>query len=339
MDIFLAIKNDDIKKVKSILRGKKQNLSKRKRNETPLHVATERGNIEIVKLLIEHDADVNAQDSNGWSPLYIACYNAYEHIVGALIEHGANARIECILGNTPLHAASRNSNINIVQSLLHCGVDISSCNVDGWTSLHRAVASRKIEIVKLLLDNGIDTEMITNSGKTAYELALTMRYYDIAGIIKTYKQQYIESNNGETSQNVSNGLTEYIKAKKLQMTMLYNKPISSGKVQNVREKFKNFTMVAKREPNTADWTGRKLFSFNKHKELPVEDEENECPICFDIPLPPVQIFQCNNGHIYCGKCKDMPNMEKCPQCGISIVGLENRNRYAEETIAKLYKDK
>jgi ankyrin repeat protein len=44
---------------------------------TPLHLAANKGHIEVVKLLIEHGAYVNAKNNNGWAPLHEAAYNGH----------------------------------------------------------------------------------------------------------------------------------------------------------------------------------------------------------------------------------------------------------------------
>ena len=67
-----------------------------------------------------------------------------------------------------------------------------------------------------------------------------------------------------------------------------------------------------------------------------EEKDHECPVCLEIPLPPTHIYQCINGHLYCGDCMAMPNMFNCPQCGVDIGSVKMRNRYAEENIQRLY---
>ena len=39
---------------------------------TPFHLATENGDLAIIKLLVGHKADVNTNDANGWGPVHFA---------------------------------------------------------------------------------------------------------------------------------------------------------------------------------------------------------------------------------------------------------------------------
>ena len=57
--------------------------------QTALLWAALRGHHEVVKVLIEHRADVNAQDSNGWTPLRWAESKGHTQTVALLQEAGA----------------------------------------------------------------------------------------------------------------------------------------------------------------------------------------------------------------------------------------------------------
>ena len=39
-----------------------------------------------------------------------------------------------------------------------------------------------------------------------------------------------------------------------------------------------------------------------------EEKDHECPVCFEILLPPTHVYQFTNGHLYCGTCSTMPNV-------------------------------
>ena len=60
---------------------------------TPLHCACSVGNFEIVKLLIENGADINAKDLDGKTPLYSSS-NPDEEIVKYFLDKGANNLIK-----------------------------------------------------------------------------------------------------------------------------------------------------------------------------------------------------------------------------------------------------
>lgn len=54
----------------------------------------------------------------------------------------------------------------------------------------------------------------------------------------------------------------------------------------------------------------------------------ECPVCFDLPLPPIRT--CCQGHIICAEC--CPKLSGCPLCQ-SPIGY-GRNFFAEDFVNK-----
>ncbi|KAG2263055.1 hypothetical protein Bca52824_070134 [Brassica carinata] len=69
---------------------------------TPLHWATERGHLDIVKLLVDKNADVNAKDNKGQAPLHYAVVCDREAIAEFLVKHQANTASRDDDGNSPL---------------------------------------------------------------------------------------------------------------------------------------------------------------------------------------------------------------------------------------------
>jgi ankyrin repeat protein len=68
--------------------------ARRECGHTPLHAAVKVRNEEIVKLLLTNGAKVNVRDRQGCTPVW---YAAYDHLVGItqlLIEHGADLNIK-----------------------------------------------------------------------------------------------------------------------------------------------------------------------------------------------------------------------------------------------------
>ncbi|XP_028165759.1 uncharacterized protein LOC114356665 [Ostrinia furnacalis] len=69
----------------------------------------------------------------------------------------------------------------------------------------------------------------------------------------------------------------------------------------------------------------------KSEALPDLDDLLQCPVCYEIPTG--QIFQCNEGHHVCGRCK--MRLDMCPVCRALFFGT--RNYAMEELIANVRK--
>ena len=70
----------------------------------------------IVNILLQNDADVNAADGDGLTPLHDAAYNGHTDIVDLLIENKADINAKDIYGLTPLHWAGKNINLQSRQT-------------------------------------------------------------------------------------------------------------------------------------------------------------------------------------------------------------------------------
>ncbi|KAJ6783179.1 hypothetical protein PWT90_10047 [Aphanocladium album] len=125
---------------------------------TPLHLAATIGALGILKLLLEHNADVAVADDEGLSPFLAAVQHNQIQAAMALLDGGSEVG-NCTkddIQSTALHLASRNGNTEMMKMLLDRGTDPSAVDANGWTPFAVAVNKNHVEAAKLLLANGVD---------------------------------------------------------------------------------------------------------------------------------------------------------------------------------------
>jgi uncharacterized protein len=73
---------------------------------TPLHEACRLGHLEAVRVLLDHQADVNGGTCEHWTPLHMASFYQNANVVAELISRRANVNAQDSTGNSALHKAA-----------------------------------------------------------------------------------------------------------------------------------------------------------------------------------------------------------------------------------------
>lgn len=92
--------------------------SKTGQGTTPLIVAAEEGQIEVVKILLEHGADVLETTNAGKTALYLGCERGHVDLCRLLLENGADPGQWTCRKKIPLYTASEQGNLPMVKVLL-----------------------------------------------------------------------------------------------------------------------------------------------------------------------------------------------------------------------------
>ena len=143
---------------------------------TPLHYAASAGHNDIVELLIERGANVNATDSGkGATPLDYAHWGDHEEVIETLNAHNAQREHEKggkgIGQSSLIHDAALDGDIDEVQRQLDAGVDPNLKSSKGATPLFYAVYGGHLEIVELLITRGADVNAVYLNGNSVLDQA------------------------------------------------------------------------------------------------------------------------------------------------------------------------
>lgn len=122
-------------------------------SNTALIYAIEKKRRSIVKQLIEQGADVNQKrESDGMTPLILATQMGNYQLVNSLISAGARIEEYDRHKNTALIVAAKENNKNIVKRLLSIGANVNAEDGGGLTALKHAQDRGHRDVVKVIQD-------------------------------------------------------------------------------------------------------------------------------------------------------------------------------------------
>jgi uncharacterized protein len=155
-----AAKRGDVAAVRALLKGGADPNTAQGDGLTALHVAAEKGSLELARVLISAGAKVGSVTRIGsFTPLHVAAEGAHAEIVRALLEAGADpAAVAVPSGATPLHLAAKALNGEVtIQLLLDRGAPVNALEAShGQTALMMAAAAGHAGTVRELLRRGAD---------------------------------------------------------------------------------------------------------------------------------------------------------------------------------------
>lgn len=176
---------------------------------TVLHLAAERGHVDVVHELIKSGAEIDARRNDRHTPLLAGVTADYqpgqEEIVAALLAAGADVSARDEYGYTPLHWAAKVGwrHKAIVALLLAAGADINAANDLGITPLHGAAEPMKpmvdgrwlgeqehCEVLRMLLNAGADVNAQTKFGETPLDMVRENDPREILEILRAAAEQH-----------------------------------------------------------------------------------------------------------------------------------------------------
>lgn len=181
--------NGSLVQVKEALSSWGYVKAKDKNSATPVMTAAMNGDLEIIRLILEKlgrdSSFVNLSDSKKFTALhYAVTFNPKHEIINILLNAGASINAQEEHGMTPLMAALNLNQSEKAKILIEASkkskADINAADSENWRALHyAALRSSFPEIITLLVEAGAKTELRNSANSTPLMMSLNNKNVEI----------------------------------------------------------------------------------------------------------------------------------------------------------------
>ena len=146
--LYLALQEPSFEVVDVLMNWPATNLNAvNSKGESPLMLAALKGYKDIAEKLLEKGADAN---KTGWTPLHYAASNSHLEIISILLENNAYIDAESPNGTTPLMMAAMYGTSEAVNLLLQEGADPQLKNQQGLTALEFSQRGKRPDAIEAI---------------------------------------------------------------------------------------------------------------------------------------------------------------------------------------------
>lgn len=146
--LYLALQEPSLQVISVLLNWNKINVESRNAaDESPLMLASLKGILPVVAKLVEKGADVNKP---GWAPLHYAATRGQLEVMSLLLENNAYIDAASPNGSTPLMMAALYGSPSAVKLLLEAGADPTLKNNLGLTAIDFANRDNRKDASELI---------------------------------------------------------------------------------------------------------------------------------------------------------------------------------------------
>ena len=250
-----------------------------------------------------------------------------------------------------------------IKKMVESGIDLDEVDNAGDTALHVAVLQGHYNTSVLLLNRGCSMLVMNKEGLTARQVAEKMegrtvfvmamqltersraervRKEEKKRLLKEEQERLI-TEDMDTVESDEND-TEFVRKSNKLVVSQESLAAAKNLVTNLETQVIAAKSLVNRLEMDVQNIQRELENCKKkkRKSKPHSQESNRtsvpntilapCSVCLDIPRPPLKVFQCPEGHIFCEICERRPELINCPECRVPLLGVKIRNRTMEQLI-------
>ena len=154
---------------------------------TPLILASQKGNLIIVKELLRRGASTSATTVNGTTAVLQAAHFGHLQIIRVILHAGGARLVELANYNhtTPLMRAAQEGHLRVVRYLLSKGALVNRRNRVHMTALMLASQRGHADTVKLLIEYRADLDAMTEQNSTSLLLACKRSHLGVVRALVT----------------------------------------------------------------------------------------------------------------------------------------------------------
>ena len=205
----LAARNGFVEVVRILLEATAEVDATRHDGSTALFLAARNGNVPVVQSLLKAAAKVGATERDGITVLMAS--NDGHEVVRSWHQGGKSDGQD---GPTSLHVAAQNGHLEVVSSLVEAAAEVNAKTQYGATALHLAAHNAHIEVLQSLLQANSDTDSTTHAGKTALHIASQNGHLEVVErLLVAGAQIHATMQNGATALHLAamNGHLEVVR--------------------------------------------------------------------------------------------------------------------------------
>uniref|UniRef100_A0A3P9LX09 RING-type E3 ubiquitin transferase n=1 Tax=Oryzias latipes TaxID=8090 RepID=A0A3P9LX09_ORYLA len=166
-ELVKAAANGDLAKVEDILKRPDVDVNGQCAGHTAMQAASQNGHVDVLKLLLKHNVDLEAEDKDGDRAVHHAAFGDEGSVIEVLQRGGADLNARNKRRQTPLHIAVNKGHLQVVKTLLDFGCHPSLQDSEGDTPLHDAISKKRDDMLSVLLEAGADVTITNNNGFNA----------------------------------------------------------------------------------------------------------------------------------------------------------------------------